>query len=209
AVPSVVTRNSVVLQQQSILSEPTQTFGTNTETVRILSNNDVNYAALNGWYLDLVSPAPVGAQGERLIADPVIFGDIVLFNTFISSNDCAQGGGTSPLMALDAVNGGEPPFTVFDLDQDAEFDTGDQVGGADTDGDGVPDSYANPAGKIGARSVAPVTLVGMQQDGMAIALTTSLENAGAVGGTGGGNIETTVLNDPILTLGRQAWKQLR
>ncbi|GIX36914.1 MAG: pilus biosynthesis protein [Silanimonas sp.] len=76
------------LQQQQILSQ----FGTGTNLGRVLSNNRVNYATQNGWFMDLRvgSAAP---SGERMIGDPRIIGETITIPTSEPSGDsqCAPG----------------------------------------------------------------------------------------------------------------------
>lgn len=81
-----------------------------------------------GWYLDL----PV--QGERVTREPIVRDGIVFFVTLIPSLEPCVPGGTGFLMALDAgsgnipVDGQDQIDTIFDINNDGIFDTGDQVG---------------------------------------------------------------------------------
>jgi type IV pilus assembly protein PilY1 len=76
------------LQQQQIASQ----FGTGSNLGRTVTNNRVNFATQNGWYLDLRvgTGTPVG---ERFIGDPRIIGDTITFPTSEPSGDtqCAPG----------------------------------------------------------------------------------------------------------------------
>jgi type IV pilus assembly protein PilY1 len=83
---SGMTRTS--LQAQTI----TDQFGTGIDLGRTLSNNRVNYATLNGWYLDL-RVGTATPSGERFIGEPRIIGDTITFPTSEPSGDseCAPG----------------------------------------------------------------------------------------------------------------------
>ena len=99
SVPSVSSRNlppntqpDVILQPQSIVTEEIEVSSGVTNTIRIISNNSIDFkggggkAPQQGWYMDLISPTN-GAEGERVIADPqlrnVNSSTSVLFNTFV------------------------------------------------------------------------------------------------------------------------------
>ncbi|MFQ5757665.1 MAG: pilus assembly protein, partial [Acidiferrobacterales bacterium] len=91
-------------------------------SVRVATNNAVDYTTVDGWKLDL----PVG---ERLFGHLVVRADRVQFTS------------TNPTLAvyenwltqLDFLTGGPPQFTVFDLNQDASLNSTDNVDG---NGDG-------------------------------------------------------------------------
>ena len=83
---SGITRAS--LQRQEITAQ----FGTGANLGRVLTDNRVNFATQNGWYLDLVVAA--GApNGERMIGDPRIIGETITIPTSEPSGDdqCAPG----------------------------------------------------------------------------------------------------------------------
>lgn len=122
---------------KSNLVEQTITLSTDSDTganVRILSDNNVNYASpptasggKYGWYIDLPT------SGERVVVDPVIRAEQVFFATLIpNSQVCDNTGGTGWIMILDAENGGEPSGGGIDFNNDGNFDTngsGDYVAG--------------------------------------------------------------------------------
>jgi len=103
-----------------------QTFTTSGNTRR-LSNNAIPYQATSrgrqkdGWYIDFTN-------GERIISAPAIRDGIVFFNTVIPAvnNPCAYGG-SGWLMAANVLNGGEPDFVVYDVNNDDKLDDNDKV----------------------------------------------------------------------------------
>lgn len=135
------------LLQQSIVKELVEEFlvngvVTNTQEVRETSNNAINTANPanhKGWYMDLLSPpAPDGfgdPVGERVVTDPIfrLTGQnqqfpVIIFTTLQPSTAPCDAGGTGWLMELDARNGGRPPESVFDLNNDQLFSGGDETG---------------------------------------------------------------------------------
>jgi type IV pilus assembly protein PilY1 len=92
---------------------------------RSVTNNSVNWGAgARGWYLDLVDGVGAGTQqGERVVHTSLIVRDMVIFSSIIPSTDPCTPGGTSWLMALNLINGGEVNRALFDLDNDGEFDS--------------------------------------------------------------------------------------
>jgi len=80
----------VNLQQQSIQLQTTYS----SLAVRTVTNNTVNYATQDGWYLDLLDPpAPGTATGERVISTAMILDNRAIFVTVIPSERSAHGFG--------------------------------------------------------------------------------------------------------------------
>ena len=130
-----------VLQAQTIQNELYGvSFGSNVFDVRVVSDNTIDYSTQKGWYLDLQSPVN-GAEGERVVVDPLLRNGRMIFSTLIPSADTCGFGGTGWLMEVDAVNGARFSFSVFDLDGDGLFDDGDYV--TLDDGSKVPVSGQN------------------------------------------------------------------
>ncbi|MCC7067472.1 MAG: hypothetical protein IT523_03375 [Burkholderiales bacterium] len=96
----VITRSSLVQQ--------TLTLGaTAGAALRAVSTNAVDYGTKAGWYLDFTTTfAGGGASGERIVAKPVLFNDLVAFNTYTPGTNECEGAGTSYLMFLNAFTGG-------------------------------------------------------------------------------------------------------
>ncbi|MDJ0738168.1 MAG: PilC/PilY family type IV pilus protein [Gammaproteobacteria bacterium] len=131
-ITSVTTRNSNVLQQQTITSTQVATFGTNTETIRLVSNTAVQWAgfvsgvpetcAVNkscGWYLDLTD------SGEKMVAQPILRAGKLIFVTTLPSPVPCDEGGSGWLMELDPRTGGRLDVPVLDLNGDGKFDFND------------------------------------------------------------------------------------
>lgn len=117
------------LQQQEIIAEITAF----EQRVRAVSNNTVSDTQ-RGWYLDLVSPVN-GAEGERVVSNPILRAGRVIFTTLIPDPDPCSYGGTSWLMELDAQSGGRLSYTVFDLNDDGRFNEQEFI---EVDGEMIP-----------------------------------------------------------------------
>ena len=114
------------LQRQAIQNETT----VHGRDVRTLTNSTVDWANKKGWYMDLVQPPNSTKQGERVVNSPLLRFDRVIFNTLIPSTATCSFGGTSWLMETSATTGQRIELSVFDLNGDGEFNTGDYAGGA-------------------------------------------------------------------------------
>lgn len=86
-----------------------------------------------GWYLDLRAPAlppAVGApEGERVISDAQLFGDVLIVSSVIPTADACQADGRGYLNALDAFTGTSTGPSLFDLDGDGSYDDETLTGG--------------------------------------------------------------------------------
>ena len=102
--------------------------------------------------MDLVVGS-VGPAGERVIADPQIrtaqTSALLLFNTFVPGGSCQSVGGSSALMAIDALTGSRTSFAVFDLNNDGTIDSSDND----------PSSGLAVSGRVGQQSVSAVTVI--------------------------------------------------
>jgi type IV pilus assembly protein PilY1 len=128
------------LQSQSIDWQGSATFeqpdGTDvTQSLRVVSENTVDYTSKLGWYLDLLNPNLGGTgEGERVISralfrsarDP-LQPDRIIFTSMIPAPDPCKFGGDGWLMELDAISGARLGDAVFDLNGDGEFDEADFV----------------------------------------------------------------------------------
>ncbi|WP_422551585.1 PilC/PilY family type IV pilus protein [Methylovulum miyakonense] len=130
---SAITDRSL-LQEQTITHEGI--FGTS-NPIRIVSKTPVCYghdpiscslnpALKSGWALNLTSPVK-GAEGERVVSFPLLRRGLVVFATVIPSADPCESGGTSWLMEIDAINGGEFSGAPFDANGDGKVDAEDKV----------------------------------------------------------------------------------
>lgn len=105
----------------------TDTLGT--KDIRIMSNNPVDYSTHRGWFVDLPE------TGERVVSNPLVFGDIVVYNTIIpESNLCSNSGGSSWLMVQSLFDGSEPDFIALDVTGNGVFNEDDQKGGKNVTG---------------------------------------------------------------------------
>lgn len=76
-----------------------------------------------GWFMDLP------ASGERVVSDPSLYSNRILFTTMIPNTaSCPGGGGTGWLMELDAVTGAALVGPTFDMNGDGVVDTNDYLG---------------------------------------------------------------------------------
>jgi type IV pilus assembly protein PilY1 len=93
------------------------------EDIRIMTNNPVDYTTARGWFVDLPD------SGERVIANALAFGEIVVYNTIVpKTNLCSISGGYSWLMVHSLSDGSEPDFIALDVSGDGSFDENDQKG---------------------------------------------------------------------------------
>lgn len=117
--PGTVTRST--LQAQTIMAE-TNEYGYD---VRQTSANMINWATQRGWYMNLVQPPSATAQGERVISQPIVRYNRVIFVSTIPTADQCEPGGSSWLMELEANTGSRTTLSVFDFNNDNLFNTSD------------------------------------------------------------------------------------
>jgi type IV pilus assembly protein PilY1 len=143
---AVATTDRSQLQQQSIDLEMAKTYVvddkgtpdtsddvTATYSLRGTTSNTVDYATKRGWYMDLVPPS--GPAGERVISTPLLKYGRVIFVTLIpDAGDPCKPGGDSWLMELDAISGAAPTSSVFDFNNDGQFDSYDNLAGGGASG---------------------------------------------------------------------------
>ncbi len=137
---SAITDRSMLQAQTITYSGIATTVGgtPSTSPIRVVSQNSVCYAASStgcassstfksGWALDLLPPAG-GAQGERVVSFPLVRRGVVVFSTLIPSSDPCSAGGTSNLMEVDALIGGEfIGGAAFDVNGDGLVNANDFV----------------------------------------------------------------------------------
>lgn len=75
--------------------------------------------------MDLVQPPSANTQGERVISQPIVRYDRVIFVTTIPTADQCEPGGSSWLMELGANTGARMPLSVFDFNNDNLFNASD------------------------------------------------------------------------------------
>ena len=118
-------RNDLV---QQTVQETSTIIGGVDYTLRTLSDNPVDYSSKKGWFVDLPTPK------ERVIVNPLLFGEMVIFTTIIPDPRLCGSAGGGWLMALDSDNGGRPGFTAFDINDDGVRDEQDMIAGEPVSG---------------------------------------------------------------------------
>jgi len=117
---------SSVLVEQTFLSGTARTNDTEnknvTGKVRVLTDEVVDYSSKEGWFINLTLE-----QGERVIINPLVFGGLVFFNTWIPDSNPCGAGGYGFQMHADLLNGGSTDEAVFDLNEDGNIDSKDLV----------------------------------------------------------------------------------
>ncbi|MFC1602160.1 pilus assembly protein [Pseudomonadota bacterium] len=131
---TTVTNGRSDLVQQSISTDATIP-----DNVRIISNEPANYSTKRGWHIDFTTESK-----ERVIVNPITFGQLVIFTTTIpDQNVCGIAGG-SWLMVLDSNSGGEPKFTALDVNSDGLFSEEDMINNLNVSGLRSGDLYWQP-----------------------------------------------------------------
>ncbi|MGL5632760.1 MAG: pilus assembly protein, partial [Azovibrio sp.] len=176
-----VTRANLV--QQTITYEGTQTIGGRVSDIRILSKNTVSYTTKRGFYLDLVYGGI--KTGERVISTgSVDWGDRVIFATLGLDGDVCSFGSYQWLMEIDPFTGGRTNFSVFDLNNDKNFDQDDYYNDGTT---GTPVNGTKVPGGTGRFMKNRDDKHTPKKDG---------------------SIQVTA-NKPPSSEGRQSWRQIR
>ncbi len=160
--PSTISGRSV-LQAQTITTNTT----VSGKEYRTSSSNTVDWAppvnasgTKRGWYMDLP------ASGERVVSEPALYDNRVLFTTLIPDSAVCGSGGTGWLMELDAKTGAALIGPTFDVDGDGDVDTDDNLGTANAYASGVKKSsipsavrlQKNPGGAGGGTLLKPISL---------------------------------------------------
>jgi len=120
-----VSDNTTDLLQQTIEDKTNAMTG---KLYRITSDNPITWypaaGGKKGWFMNLTD------AGERVIANPIVRGNRIIFVTAIPGGDSCQGGGSGWLMVLDAYSGSRLSQSAFDVNGDSAFTTADEVNGA-------------------------------------------------------------------------------
>ena len=132
------------LVEQDIYEEDTFDFGGNStadQHYRLVTQNALG--THQGFFITLKPPSDI-AKGERVVgAADVSFSDRVIFTTVIPNDDPCEQGADGWLMELDPFSGGRTDYSVFDMNADGLFNTGDSkettpVSGRKTPGGATP-----------------------------------------------------------------------
>ena len=179
----ITSLNRSLLRQQTITTE--------TSDYRVVSTNAITSAqwgSLRGWYLDLVPPSGTAA-GERAVSLPLLRAGRIIFTTIIPSADPCLAGGTSWLMEMDSVTGGNLNYPVLDVNGDGEFNSADRVA--------CDSGLCNPGGMRSREGI-------IKTPGIVSAGDTEYKYSGG----SSGNILVITEKGSIVE-GRMSWRQLR
>ncbi|MEZ5494122.1 MAG: PilC/PilY family type IV pilus protein [Pseudomonadales bacterium] len=157
---------------------------------RTSSTNTVAYAGSEkGWYIDLLDGTT--KRGERVISQPVLYGDRIIFVSIVPLTGASCGGeGSSYLNELSALSGGMLPNPVVDTNNDGRIDGNDsQVSSLKLNG-----LSSDPS--IIRGSDRDYKVIGNTQTSSSISITSETQPAGGGGGGEWGK-------------GRLSWQQLQ
>ncbi|HEY0288253.1 MAG TPA: PilC/PilY family type IV pilus protein [Pseudomonas sp.] len=174
------------LQAQSITTQATGSFAGNTNLIRLVSNNTVNWASKSGWYLDLAVNASL--LGERLVDSLVLTGDVLYATTRTPSFDVCTPGITGWIYGLDPTTGGRTTSSVFNLSRNGI------VSATDKYNDTVVSAYSSAAGGFSVIAGAAISSTS-SADGMGTVTDASGSASGSMGTFLGLNYN-----------GRQTWR---
>jgi type IV pilus assembly protein PilY1 len=93
------------------------------------ANNDGKPDTHLGWYMDMVNTegGNTNGYGERIVSDPVLRDDSIIFVTTIPDPDPCSYGGTGWYMELNAASGSRHEDGVIDTDGDGDIDENDVI----------------------------------------------------------------------------------
>ena len=131
--------------------EGNEIFDSEGNSLRLITDNSVNYNNKEGWLIDLP------AAGERIIVNPQLRGDLVFFNTWIPTDVKCDAGGTGFLMTVEQLNGGAPDEPVFDLNGDGIIDETDVINGIAPAGLKFNNGLPAPSTILGDKQYTPGT----------------------------------------------------
>jgi type IV pilus assembly protein PilY1 len=184
------------LVEQAILTEQMTDAG----RVRGVTDNEMGPDD-SGWFLDLAwsdANGGPGPQGERVVTGALVRDDRVIFTTLIPSTDPCAYGGDSWLMELNAFHGGRLGYSVFDLDDDGDFESDDSITVTLSDGSEVEIAPSAGAPDIGIMQ-PPAVIAGVGDD--------DADEVKVVSGSSGALIRINERGG--INIGRQSWRQQR
>lgn len=188
---TALTRTSLL--RQKIVAE--------TNSYRVISDTQVNYASYNGWYLPLVYPDnSTTASGERVINDVVLSNQKLIVTTTIpSAASSCDSGGQSWLMELDPINGSRLSYVVLDTNGDGTINDADRVdyryGGSDFTG--IASSGKKYSGLITAPTIIQTSGGSGSSDEINYITNSS------------GQVVKEISNNSPTQYGRQSWRQIK
>jgi len=160
---------------------------------RILSSNPIDFDTKMGWYLDLKSPS-LGPQGERIVERPQLSSGYLIYVTLIPNKNVCEFGGDSWTMIVNPATGGNLGKTVFDVNGDGLYDSGDNVGGTTVSGRKSTTGIISSPAIISAGDVLHL-------------ITSGTDMSNGNNGNNGINDETISSDDD--SSGRGSWRQIR
>jgi len=111
------------LDRTDLLEQELDASSTNTNS-RVMTNNSINYATTDsGWYFDLPT------SGERVTVNPIVRGKLLIFATLIPGSQLCLPEGDGWIMVVNPVNGGQPSFPTYDVNNDGVIDANDLIDG--------------------------------------------------------------------------------
>jgi len=147
------------LLQQSIIGE----VFTSEFDFRVTTDEEIRWeddpentalVAHRGWFMDLVNTegGNTDNKGERVVFEPILRNDRVIFTTLIPSLDECAAGGSGWLMEVSAISGARLTDSPFDTNNDGIFNSEDLIefgegflpasgirkGGGEDSGSGIP-----------------------------------------------------------------------
>lgn len=111
-----------------------------TRTIRLISENTIDWDTKYGWYLDLKLKNETHGDGERIVDSMSIVGQALFFNTRTPSDDPCSAGLTGWIYGVNPYTGGRTRFNIFDLNSNYIIDSRDAYNSA------VVSSFQMPAG---------------------------------------------------------------
>jgi type IV pilus assembly protein PilY1 len=153
------------------------------KAVRGFDENAPLPAASKGWFVDLVPPSPGLPEGERVVTEGQVVGDVLVFASVIPTSEACDPNGRGYLNALDAFTGTSSGPSFFDINNDGNFNNDNVTGGGVT----------VPVGSVDL-GVGMPTLPGLLQ-GLAVV-------SGSGGGTG------SVMTRESRNVGRVSWREV-
>lgn len=160
-------------------------------------NNDSNGNPILdylGWRMDLQLQGASSNNGERVVSDPVLRVDRIMFATLIPDADACEAGGSGWLMVLDAATGQRLTVQAFDLNRDEVFNNDDMIDVPDGSGGTESRVVSGKRSSVGTPSTPVIVNTGDSSSEI-------LLQSGSTG-----QVETTL--GSASGLGRLEWQQL-
>lgn len=123
---------------------------------RILTDEAVN-GSEKGWYITLSSSPSTPVLSERVVADPLVRGKNIFFNTIIPSSKLCSYGGSGWMMAAAIENGGRPNSSIFDTNGDGKVDDTDMISSNVVGGIEVKEGLPTASRCLGNKCYTPNT----------------------------------------------------